>query len=241
MISPESPHSGPNQTAISIVLPVAREEHALADALEAYAEVLEELGREWEILLVPEAEGIPSATYHRAKSIHASIREWPPAVGWGAAVRAGLEASVGDVLCYTNWRRTAPAALAEMLALAARNPAVVLRANRRTRDTRVQRIGSLLFNLQCRFMLQVPAWDINGTPKIFPRAFGRLLELTCDDGLLDAEFALVCERSEYPVVEVPVGAELLSGAGSAGPLDLPAALRMYAGVFKLRVMREGSR
>jgi hypothetical protein len=92
----------------------------------------------------------------------------------------------------------------------------------------------LLFTLECRVVLQVPAWDINGTPKVFPRAFTRLLELTRDDDLLDAEFALVCEQAGYPVIEIPVDAELLPGATASTP-DYRAALKMYTGIRRLRI------
>jgi hypothetical protein len=57
----------------------------------------------------------------------------------------GLAASVGDVLC--NWRRTPADALTEMLRLALRNQALMLRANRRTRNTRTQRLASGLIFL----------------------------------------------------------------------------------------------
>jgi len=108
----------------------------------------------------------------------------------------------------------------------------VLRANRRTRDTRTRRLGSLLFNLECRVLLQVPAWDVNGTPKVFPRGFGKLLQLRQEDDLLDAEFALVCEREGYPVVEVPIDAPPQSQGGPG--VDGRAALRMYLGLLRLR-------
>jgi hypothetical protein len=234
MSSAAPPNSTREDGGISIVLPVEGDEHALAGALEGYAAALGRLGLQWEILLVPQAS---DTTLEQARSVDPAIQVCPPASGWGAAVRTGLRASAGDVLCYANWQRTSAAALTNMFELALRNRAVVLRANRRTRDTRIQRIGSLLFNLQCRFVLQVPAWDVNGTPKIFPRTFSKLLELTRDDDLLDAEFALVCEQAGYPVIEIPVDAYLLPGAGSPRPPDYRAALRMYCGIWGLRTAR----
>jgi hypothetical protein len=155
-----------------------------------------------------------------------------PAAGWGRAVRAGLAAAHGDTLCYANWPRTSPAALSEMLGFAITNPELVFRANRRTRDTRRQRLGSLLFNLECRALLAVTAWDVNGTPKAFSREHAALLDLRQDDDLIDAEFALVCEHEGYPVVEIPIEADLLAGGTST--LDYVAALRMYAGIMRLR-------
>jgi hypothetical protein len=218
-------------TAISVVLPVDCTDPALDGVLRTYVDELRRLGRRWEVLLVPVAAG-SSASCEQLASVEADVRATAEADGWGAAVRLGLRESVGQLLAYTNWQRTPAAALTEMLELGLRNPSLVLRANRRTRDTRTRRLGSLLFNLECRVLLQTPAWDVNGTPKVFPRAFGKLLELQQDGGLLDAEFALVCERESYPVVEVPIDAAPQSAGDSA--VDYGAALRMYSGLIRLR-------
>jgi len=222
-----------NAASVSVVLPIGEDDNGLGEVLQAYLHELEKLVAPWEMLLVPESAHPPRGHYEQLEAV--GVRVCPPAAGWGAAVSAGLRASSGEILCYTNWRRTSGAALIEMLLLAGRNPALVVRANRRTRDTRVRRLGSLLFNLECRLVLQIPAWDVNGTPKAFPRTFTKLLGLSEQGDLLDAEFALVCERESYPVVELPIDATLLSGCSER--LDFGAAMRMYYGVVRLRTMR----
>ncbi len=226
---------GGRPVGISLVLPVGgAPTDALSEAADAYAEALGDLDQRWEIVLVPDALGDVRAGCERIASAHPGVRTVVSAHGWGAAVRAGLKASEGKLLCYANYERTSPAALSEMLRFALRNPDVVLRANRRTRDTRIQRAGSLLFNLECRSLLGLSTWDVNGTPKVFPRTFGRLLELTRDDDLLEAEFSLVCEHERYPVIEIPIDAGLLPGLRSYP--DYRAALRMYLGVPTLRAI-----
>jgi hypothetical protein len=74
------------------------------------------------------------------------------------------------------------------------------------------------------------SWDVNGTPKAFPRQFQALLELTRDDELLDAEFTVTCEREGYPTLEVPVR----EPDAVSGGVGLATALRMYARVPQLR-------
>ena len=91
-----------------------------------------------------------------------------------------------------------------MLAYALAYPEVVLKANRRIRESRRRRLGSLLYNLECRALFDLSVWDINGTPKIFPRKFDQLLALRRDDDLIDAEFNIVCRDQGYPVLEVPI-------------------------------------
>jgi hypothetical protein len=223
--------------AVSVVLPVGRPQATLDQLLRAYARELDELGLEWELLLVPSAgeRWAPG----QLPAIDARVLVQAPVRGWGAAVRAGLDASTGDLICYTNWQRTPAAALTEMLKLASNNRELVLRANRRTRDTRPQRLGSLLFNVECRLLLQIPAWDVNGTPKVFPRKFQRLLHLRSDDELFDAEFAFVCEQEGYPVIEVPIDAVLQ--VDESAHTDYCAALKMYAKVPRLRARTRARR
>ncbi len=222
---------------ISIVLPVRELDEALPGVLERYADALAAAEVDWELVLVPMREGGERASQQCAQLAARAERIGVAdlASGWGGAVSAGLRASTRELLCFTNWQRTPPRALREMVELALRNPQLVLRANRRTRDTRVQRLGSLLFNLECRLLLQIPVWDVNGTPKIFPRAFGELLALSRTDDLLDAEFAFVCEQFGYPVLEVPIDAESVSERSR--PLSLAAALKLYFGVPSLRAKR----
>jgi hypothetical protein len=233
----------PTGSVISLVLPVCGSQGfgsdgalALRRSVEAYIASLAEIGQPWEILLVPAAsEAARNAVQDACAQVaveDAGVHVGLSVDGWGAAVGTGLRMSQGELLCYTNYERTSGKVLDTMLSFAVRNPELVLRANRRTRDTGIHRLGSLLFNLECRAVLGIPAWDINGTPKIFPRAFSKLLELTRSDDLFDAEFSLVCEREGYPVVEIPVEADLLFG--SPGPPDYRAALRMYRGVPALR-------
>jgi hypothetical protein len=223
---------------VSVVLPVreldGRSPHAavLRETVEGYLMCLDELAERQEILLVPYGgSGALKACEHVVEA-HPGVRNSQPCGGWGSAVREGLRLSEGELLCYANYERTSPAVLAEMLGLALRNPTLVLRANRRTRDTVLQRIGSLLYNLECRALLGIAVWDVNGTPKVFPRRFGALLELKSEGDLLDAELAAVCDQRGYPVVEVPVQAELRSGLSSRPAFA--SALRMYLGVPILR-------
>ncbi len=159
--------------------------------IEGYLGELERLDGETELVLVPNACRDQSPEICRALAErHDAVRVVELAEGgWGRAVRAGLAAARGDLLCYTNSARTQPPMLTLMLVYAAAYPNVVLKANRTIRDTFQRRMGSLLFNLECRALFDLPTMDVNGTPKVFPRQFSKLLELGRDDDLVDVEFA----------------------------------------------------
>jgi hypothetical protein len=219
--------------AISLVLPISNDNPSIYGNVQQYIEALPKLGLAAEIVLVGNGTRPVDRLCETLARNHPAVVVVCAQTGgqWGEAVRAGLRAAKGDVLAYTNVARTPSEALIVAFTYALRDPDVVVRTNRRTRDTRLQKLGSLLFNAECRLVLGISSWDVNGTPKVFRRSHNRLLELRRLDGLIDAEFTVVCERAGYPIVEVALVAR---PAGTRRPVNLREALRMYAGVFQLR-------
>jgi hypothetical protein len=158
--------------------------------------------------------------------------------GWGLAVKLGLREARGELLCYTNSARTSAQDLTLLLLYAIACPNVVIKANRKIRESWHRRLGSLLYNLECRALFDLSYWDINGTPKVFPRAFDKLLALTRDDDLIDAEFNIICRSEGYRTLEVPIFSYLRHG-GKSGT-NYRSAIKMYWGAIQLwRSMRKG--
>lgn len=151
--------------------------------------------------------------------------------GWGLAVKLGMRESKGDLICYTNSARTTGQELTLLLIYAATFPNVVVKANRKIRESWRRRLGSLLYNLECRALFDLTVWDVNGTPKVFPRSCTQLLELTRDDDLIDAEFVVRCRRMEYPVLEIPIFSSRRHGGKST--TGWRSALKMYWGAWNL--------
>lgn len=220
---------------VSIVLPVHNQADHIDGVVEGYLNVTRRLRLEVDLVLVANActDGSTEICLNLAER-HREVRTLEQNVGgWGRAVRAGLADAQGDLLCYANSARTSPEILALMLSYALAYPEVVLKANRRIRDNVVRRAGSLLYNLECRALFNMASWDINGTPKLFPRSFHKLLELRSTGDLVDAEFMLTCERQDYPVIEVPLLATTRLGGRST--TNYRSAARMYRGAMALRL------
>lgn len=110
-------------------------------------------------------------------------------------------------------------------------PEAVIKVNRKIRENWRRRLGSLFYNIECRALFDLSYWDINGTPKIFPRSFDKLLQLTRDDDLIDAEFNLICRRENYPVIEVPIVSFRRHGGKST--TNYNSALKLYWGAFQM--------
>jgi len=202
--------------------------------VEQYLGAMERIARPFELILVI------NASRDRSQQVCEELaRERPSIVtlvtdrsGWGMAVRMGLQKARGDLLCYTNAARTAPGDLVLSLLYAIAFPDVVIKANRKIRSGWGRRLGSLLYNLECRALFDLPNWDVNGTPKVFPRRFERLMTLARDDDLIDLEFTAICRRENYPMVEVPIFSSRRHGGKST--TTYVSALKMYWGAYQLR-------
>jgi hypothetical protein len=118
-----------------------------------------------------------------------------------------------------------------MVLLAAANPGYVVKAQRLARPALARRVGSVLYNFQCRALFGLPTWDINGTPKVFPRSMPALLELREAGDLIDLEFLLACQRNGYPLLEVPVVAS--GRRGGVSTTGLATAWKLYTGAMRM--------
>jgi glycosyltransferase involved in cell wall biosynthesis len=218
---------------ISIVLPVYGQAAHISAIIHNYVAALEDIGQPYELVLAVNGDADQSLmvceslgrTFPQVRVIH------DPQAGWGRAVKAGLRAARGDLLCYTNAARTSAADLRQLLLEAMAHPGTVVKAIRRVRESWRRRVGSLLYNGECRVLMGLSTWDVNATPKVFSRAHGALLTLHRDDDLLDAEFLFTCAREGYPVLEVPIFVTRRQGGTST--TGYKSAFRMYLGAYEL--------
>jgi glycosyltransferase involved in cell wall biosynthesis len=218
---------------ISVIVPIHNQAEHLGQIVSDYEPVLSTMPSPYELVIV--VNGSTDASLAIANSLAAAsaqIRVLHSAEGgWGRAVRLGLREAKGDILCYTNAARTRPEDLQLALLYGVTHPDVVIKANRKVRGSLRRRIGSLLYNLECRTLFDLSNWDINGTPKVFPRKFSQLLELQRDDDLIDLEFCRLCRQANYPMLEIPTFSSRRYGGRST--TGYGSALRMYSGALRM--------
>ena len=136
------------------------------------------------------------------------------------------------MLGYTNSARTRPETATLMLAYAIAYPDTALKATRRIRESALRRAGSVLYNFECRRLFDLATWDIDGTPKFFPRRFHHLMQLDSEAELYDLEWMRACRYAGYPVVEIPIYPTERFGGRST--TNLRTAARMLLGAYRLR-------
>jgi hypothetical protein len=220
---------------LSVILPCRNQGDHIAALLMGYRDALESLGRAYELVVVPNAcTDDTVAAVERAARLDAHLRVVERAQGgWGRAVRAGLAAARGELLCYANSARTVPSSIVQLHSLFLQHAGCLAKVRRAQRSAPLRAIGSALFNLEVRLMFGLASSDINGTPKLFARQLFERLCLRANGDLLDLELMVQIARLGVPVVEMPV----LGGArhGGRSSTTLWSAAKLYAGALALRV------
>jgi glycosyltransferase involved in cell wall biosynthesis len=218
---------------MSVIVPVYNQADHIERVLQEYLDVLAQAPVETELIAVVNGSRDQSLEICRAVATrNPALRVLSiDAPGWGNAVRAGLSAAGGDLICYTNSARTSAVDLLTFIRYGVANPTSVIKAVRKIRDSWQRRVGSLLFNLECRALFDLFYWDINGTPKVFPREFDKLLTLQRGDDLIDVEFAVRCQGERYPMLEVPMFSS--SRHGGRSTTSYAAAVRLYFRAFRM--------
>jgi glycosyltransferase involved in cell wall biosynthesis len=219
---------------LSIVLPVYNQGDHIAPIVESYVRAFEKVQTPREFILVVNACRDNSLEiceelarrFPEVRVLHSDTG------GWGHAVRLGLAAAQGDLLCYTNSARTAPQDLILLSLYAIANPDSVIKAHRRSRENLTRRIGSLLWNMCCRLWFDLPGWDINATPKVFTRTLYETIQLSEQGDLIDLEFNVKCRDAGKIILEVPIYAALRHGGAST--TNWGTAFGLFRGAWRAR-------
>jgi hypothetical protein len=224
--------SSEGRPAVSVVLPIHNQADHLQRIVQQYVEAFNRRAIGHELILV--LNGCSDAS----PALAADLGRVLPSVrtiesqksGWGHAVRLGIASARGDLVAYTNSARTTAHDLVQAVSLAMNNPGTVVKANRRIRESAMRRTGSVIYNFECRMLFDLACWDVNGTPKVFPRSCSRLLSLTREDDLIDLEFTVVARDERYPLIEMPIVATTRHGGRST--TNVRGAARMYWGAVR---------
>ncbi len=220
----------------SLILPIHNQADHIGKVVTGFLADFAKLERPVELVLVP--NGCHDASAEICAELAAQHPDTVQLVGplkrggWGRAINAGLEACRGEVVGYTNSARTTPETATLMLAYAIAYPESVLKAQRRIRESALRRAGSVLYNFECRRLFDLATWDIDGTPKFFPRRYHHLLQISSEAELYDLEWMRACRYAGYPVVEIPIYPTERFGGRST--TSYKSAVRMLVGAYRMR-------
>ena len=224
---------------LSVILPCRNQGDHIGRVLQSYADPLEEVTSNYELVAVPNA-----CTDDTAEIVR-KLSEDDPRLrcvelelgGWGRAVLAGLEAARGELLCYTNSARTDPAEIPALLELYRQHAPCLAKVRRSNRNAPLREIGSFIYNLEGRVFFGVQSGDVNGTPKILSRETLQTIQPRRIDDLIDMELLALAAREKVPVVEMTT--EGFERHGGKSSTNFKSAWKMYTGVLGLRLRGPG--
>jgi len=220
-------------TTFSVILPLYKQLSHAEHLYNTYTKHLDTLGETWELLFI--VNGVNDGAVEKLNSINTRPNVkvlWLEKGGWGRAVKFGLAQAEGKYLCYTNSARTEIEDLIMILNYARVNNDNVVKATRIIREKMIRKVGSTLYNMECRMLYKVPVWDVNGTPKVLPKKVYEELDITSDDDLIDAEIIIKCVRNNVRIIEIPVvSTTRISGSSTT---NFKSAYKMYSGLLRFK-------
>ncbi len=218
---------------VSVIIPVHNQADHIGQIVGEYETTLARIPNPHEFILV-----VNGCRDNSLEVCNALARELPSVRvvhsekgGWGLAVKLGLQSARGDLLCYTNSARTSASDLVLLVLYAIANPGAVVKAHRRSRESFTRRLGSFLYNSECRLLFDLPIWDINATPKVFSRETYEAFRPESDGDLIDLEFYVKCKRLGKIILEVPIYSK--SRHGGKSTTNYSSAIRMYLGAYQM--------
>jgi len=219
---------------LSIVLPAYNEAGGIERVVREIDQTLKTEGFAYEIICVE--NGSTDSTYtilQRLVQELSDTRLIQSEVGWGNAVKRGIESARGDYICYlvSDGQVDSSTILALYKKIKSSNLAMI-KGYRSNRENFLRRSVSLLYNGLAYLLFGLRCRDINGTPKIFKGDIVKSMTITSPNIALDLELFLQLHRRRLPWVEVPIeGKKRVWGKSSTG---IKTAYEMVCALFYFR-------
>lgn len=236
-----------SQPALSIIVPAYNEEDRVDGTLDTMTAWLDARGEDYEILVADDgstdrtAEVVAART---AKNPRVQLVRLPRNRGKGAAVRAGVLASRGREVLFSDADLATPIEELERLRAArAQAGAPIAIASRalpesdvRVRQHPLRELMGRTFNVILRSVVMGGIKDTQCGFKLFDGTVGRQLfhDLTVDGFAFDVELLLLARAANLEVVEVPVVWRHVKQSKVSPGRD---AARMLIDVLRLGVTR----
>ena len=229
-------------SSLSVVLPAYNEEANVESAVEGVSSVAQQLGMDYEIILVN--DGSADRTGEIARELMQRIPnfrlvEHYPNRGYGGALRAGFAAAMGDLIAFVpadnqfDFREISR--LLERL-----DEADIVSGYRAERqDTFIRKLNGFGWNTLVRLLFGYLCRDIDCGFKLFRREVLERVTIVSDGAMIDTEFLAGARARGFRIAEVPV-THLPRVAGEATGANLKVIAKAFRDLvrFRQRLSRE---
>lgn len=194
-------------TRLSVFFPVYQEEHNVGKVTEQAVEVLEEIGCDYEVIIVN--DGSSDRTGEVAEALarhhpHVRVIHHPGNLGYGAALKTGFTSAKYDYIFYTDGDNQFDLReLEKFVALLDFSEMVIGFRNRRN-YTFYQKVVSFTYNLILQNLFDLSYRDVDCAFKLVPKSLIDSIELGSVAAFVDAELLIKGQQLGYTLTEVGV-------------------------------------
>jgi glycosyltransferase involved in cell wall biosynthesis len=231
-----------NEHGLSIFLPAYNEEENAASAVEQVSAVAQELGIEYEIILVNDGSSDRTGEIGRELEGHIPnyrLVEHYPNRGYGGALKAGFEAATLDLVAFVPADKQFDFGEIDRFLAKIKDADIVCgyRANRQ--DNAVRKFNAMGWNTLVRLMFGYLCRDIDCGFKMLRRELVDHVNLVSNGAMIDTELLAGAKARGYRIAEVPV-THLPRIGGEATGADIRVIARAFRDLarFRMRLSRE---
>jgi glycosyltransferase involved in cell wall biosynthesis len=229
-------------SSLSIVLPAYNEEENVASAVERVSVVAQELGIDYEIVLVN--DGSTDRTGEIGRELAQRVPnfrlvEHYPNRGYGGSLRAGFAAATREWIAFVPADNQFDFSEINLLLGKADEADIVsgYRANRQ--DSFIRKFNALGWNMVVRLLFGYLCHDIDCGFKLFRREILNHVNIVSSGAMIDTEFLAGAKARGFRIAEVPL-THLPREAGEATGANLAVIVKAFRDLvrFRQRLSRE---
>ncbi len=229
-------------TSLSIVMPAYNEEENAAKAVGAVSTVAQELGIDYEILLVN--DGSSDRTGEIGRELEGRVPnfrlvEHYPNRGYGGALKAGFAAATKELIAFVPADNQFDFEEIHHLLEKIQGAGIVSGRRVDRQDTFIRKLNAVGWNTLVRLLFGHLCHDIDCGFKLFRREILDHVNIVSDGAMIDTEFLAGAKARGYRIAEVPV-THLPRVGGEATGANVKVIARAFRDLarFRLRLSRE---
>jgi glycosyltransferase involved in cell wall biosynthesis len=194
-------------SSLSIVLPAYNEEANVASAVEQVSAVAQQLGMEYEIILVNDGSADRTGEIGRElmeRVPHFRLVEHYPNRGYGGSLKAGFAAATKDLIAFVPADNQFDFGEIHLLLDALDGADIVSGYRAKREDHFVRKLNALGWNTLVRVLFGYLCHDIDCGFKLFRREVLDHVTIISDGAMIDTELLAGARARGFRIAEVPV-------------------------------------
>lgn len=191
---------------LALVLPVQNQAEIISFVVNQIVKILTKAKINFQLVMVENGSTDETlAVLKKMAKKNSRIKVITSLLGYGRAVIAGLNAANGKYLGYMPSDGQCDATVLPKVFAAAQKKSVdLVKVYRTSRESRLRKYVSKVFNLLANLCFNLKVKDINASPTVFAAVKLKQLKLKSPDSFLDTELLIKARGFNWNIVRIPM-------------------------------------